>query len=94
LKLGGEERKGGRKRGNVSPVIWQINKLSPIPSGARNVARCFSTASMKMTSMSWIVRNISMKRPWTVEVPAPRDTETRSGPGKSPVRFVSVVFGN
>ncbi len=93
MKLGRKERKGGRK-GGVSPVIWQINKLSPIPSGARNVARCFSTASMKMTSMSWIVRNISMKRPWTVEVPAPRETETRSGPGKSAVRFVSVVFGN
>jgi hypothetical protein len=48
---------------------------------------------MKMTSTSWIVRNISMKRPWAVEVPAPRDTETRSGPGKSAVRFVSVFLG-
>lgn len=34
-----------------------------------------------------------MKRPWAVEVPAPRDTETRSGPGKSAVRFVSVFLG-
>jgi len=31
---------------------------------------------------SWIVRNISMKRPCTIDVPAPRETSTTRGPGK------------
>jgi len=50
--------------------------------GARNVARCFSTANMKITSKNWIVRNISMNNPCTIEVPAPKETLTSKGPGK------------
>lgn len=71
----------GKERWNV-PVIWHTNSVIPIPMGARNVALCFSTANIKMTTKNWIVRNISMKSPWTIEVPAPKETLTSKGPGK------------
>ena len=59
-----------------------MNSDSPIPIGAIKVPLCFSAASMKIVKTSCAVRNISMKRPRTTEVPADRFVRTRSGPGK------------
>ena len=39
-----------------------------MPSGARKVARCFSTANMKIVKTSRDVRNISIKSPWDLLV--------------------------
>ena len=50
-------------------------------TGAMNVALCFSAASMKMVRMSRKVRNISMNRPRTTEVPGLNVVRTESGPG-------------
>jgi hypothetical protein len=52
-----------------------------MPMGARNVALCFSAASMKMVRISKKVRNISMNRPRTTEVSGLNDVRTESGPG-------------
>jgi len=41
----------------------------------------FSTASMRMVMTRRAVRNISMKRPWTIDVPWPRVVATLRGPG-------------
>ena len=46
-----------------SPYKCAINKLKPIPTGATNVALCFSAASIMIVSTSMMVTNISMKRP-------------------------------
>jgi len=61
-----------------------MNSVIPIPTGARNVALCFSTANRKITIKNWVVRNISMNRPCTTDVPASRPKLTSRGPGKRP----------
>jgi hypothetical protein len=66
----------------ATPVSSAINREIPIPTGARNVLLCFSAASIKIVKTSWKVRNISIKRPCTTEVPPPRVVETLRGPGK------------
>ena len=53
----------------------------PIPNGARYVARCFSTASMRITKTSCAVRNTSIKSPCEIDVPPPRTVSTAMGPG-------------
>ena len=60
-----------------------MNNDKPMPTGAINVALCFSAASMKMVKTSSAVRNISMKRPRVTEVPILSAVRTSSGPGNS-----------
>lgn len=43
-----------------------------MPIGARKVSLDFSTASIRTTKTRIEVRNISMKRPWAIDVPAAR----------------------
>ncbi|KAB8338840.1 hypothetical protein FH972_021784 [Carpinus fangiana] len=50
--------------------------------GAMKVALCFSAAIMKMANTSSAVKNISMKRPRTIEVPPPSAVSTAISPGK------------
>lgn len=67
---------------SVVPISSVTKKVSPMPTGARYVDLCLTTASMMMTRTSCAVRNISMKRPWAMEVPPPRRVLQFSGPGK------------
>jgi hypothetical protein len=60
-----------------------MKRARPMPTGARNVALCFSAASMKMTKTSSAVRNISIKTPWVIVVWPVRVVFTFKGPGKS-----------
>jgi hypothetical protein len=55
-----------------------------MPIGARNVALCFSAASMKMQKMSSNVKNISMNRPRTTDVFVANLVRTARGPGNRP----------
>jgi len=50
--------------------------------GAMNVPLCFSVVSIKIVKTSSAVRNISMNRPWVIDVPPPRVVCTFRGPGK------------
>ena len=54
---------------------------SPMPTGATKVALLFSAASMKIVNTSIVVKNISMKTPCAMDVPAPKDVRTLSWPG-------------
>lgn len=47
-----------------------------MPTGAMNVARCFSAASIIIVKTSSAVQRASMKRPWAVEVPTARVVRT------------------
>ena len=68
---------------NVSPSPrLRSRRATHIPTGAIKVALCFSAASMKMVNTSCMVRNISMKRPWAVFVPADKVVCTAKSPGK------------
>ena len=58
-----------------------MNMANPMPTGARNVARCFSLASMMIAKTSMAVQTASMKRPWTVEAPDMRAALTVMGVG-------------
>ena len=58
-----------------------MKRDSPIPIGARNVALCFSAASMKIVKISSAVRSISMNSPRVIDVPSLRVVRTASGPG-------------
>ena len=58
------------------------NRAKPIPMGARAGVLFFSAARRRMAMTSSNVKIISMKRPWTTEVPPPRDVCTEKGPGK------------
>ena len=53
-----------------------------MPIGARNVALCFSAASMNMVKTRSEVRNISRKTPCAAETPEPSVVDTLSGPGR------------
>lgn len=64
-----------------TPVSSAMRRESPMHIGAMNVALCFSAASMKMVKTNPAVKDISMKRPWTTDVPAPRFVVTVRGPG-------------
>jgi hypothetical protein len=80
-----------RKKSDVETCIWfrngytppssAMNKLKPMPIGARNVPLCFSAASMKIVKTSCAVRNISMKRPRVTDVPGTSVVRTSMGPG-------------
>lgn len=75
-------------RESVSSLCWMSvgvsdlpqssarKKERPIPTGARNVALCFTTASMIITNTSWAVKNISMNKPWDMDVPPPKVVST------------------
>lgn len=65
------------------PVSSAMKSESPIPIGAMKVPLCFSVANIKIVKVSWAVRNISINRPWMIEVPAPNFVCTAEGPGKS-----------
>jgi hypothetical protein len=69
------------REGICVPASSVKKNAVPIPSGARYVARCFSTASMRITNTSCAVRNTSMNRPWEMDVPPPRTVSTAMGPG-------------
>lgn len=63
----------------------QMNRASPIPTGATAVARCFSIASMKMIKTNSAVRNASMKRPRTTDVSSARPVvAAMPSPGRRP----------
>jgi hypothetical protein len=55
-----------------------------MPIGAMGVALCFSAASINTTKTSCIVRNISIKRPWTIDVSLLRVVVAKIGPGERP----------
>jgi hypothetical protein len=55
---------------------------SPIPMGAMKVPLCFSVANIKIVNTNWALKNISMKRPCTVEVPPANPVLNVTGPGK------------
>lgn len=59
-----------------------MNRARPIPIGAINVPLCFSAASMKIVKTNSAVRNISIKRPRTIDVPPPKLVVKVMGPGK------------
>lgn len=61
-----------------TPQSSETKSARPMPMGARNVALCFSAASMKITKTSSAVRNISRNRPWAVLVLPPRVVETEA----------------
>lgn len=63
------------------PIISVTKKARPIPTGARYVDLCLTTASIMMTSTNCAVRNISMKRPCEIDVPPLRRVLQFSGPG-------------
>ena len=65
---------------------------NPIPIGAIKVPLCFSAASMKIVKTSSAVKNISMNRPWTIEVPPPRFVRTVRGPGKRAEQMAAAVI--
>ena len=54
-----------------------------MPTGAMNVALCFSAASIKMVKTSSAVKNISMKSPCVTVVPPPKAVRTFKGPGNN-----------
>lgn len=64
-----------------TPTISATNNAMPIPTGARNVALCFSAASMKTVKTSKEVRNISRKTPRAGDIPALNVVLTDKGPG-------------
>jgi hypothetical protein len=68
--------------GSNAPQSSQRKNVRPIPTGARKVDLCLTTASIIITKTSCAVRNISMKSPWDVDVPPPRVVATLRGPGK------------
>jgi len=74
------------------PVNSAMKSESPIPIGAMNVPLCFSAASIKIVNTSCAVRNISMKRPWTTEVPPPSVVRTVKGPGNKPAQTPAAVI--
>jgi hypothetical protein len=59
-----------------------MKRDNPMPMGARKVPLCFSAASMRMVKTNMAVRNISMNRPLTTEVPPPRVVDTFIALGK------------
>jgi hypothetical protein len=56
-------------------------KAQADPTGAMNVALCFSLPSRKIVKMSSNVRSASMNRPWSSEAPPARVVRTLSGVG-------------
>ena len=94
---GGAERASGIKRASGEIHAWLVsnvnswtqniphnsatNRANPIPTGAMNVARDFSAASIKMTKTNNEVRNISIKTPCVIEVPLVNFVTTATGPG-------------
>ena len=58
-----------------------MKRASPMPMGARNVVLDFSTASMSTVTVSMAVRNISMNRPWAIDVPFESVVTTSIAPG-------------
>ena len=64
------------------PVSSAMKSDDPIPTGAMKVALCFSAAGIKIVKTSCAVRNLSMKRPRTIEVPPLSDVRMTSGAGK------------
>lgn len=69
-----------------------MNRERPIPTGAMNVPLCFSAANIKIVKTSCAVRNISMKRPWTTDVPPPRLVLIVDGPGNSAEQIAAAVI--
>ena len=76
----------------TKPLSSAMNKDRPMPTGAMNVALCFSAASMKIVKTSWAVRNISMKRPRVMEVPILSAVRTSRGPGNSTLTTAAAVM--
>lgn len=66
---------------NDEPTNSQRKKARPIPTGAKYVDLCFTTANMIMTKTSCAVKNISIKRPCEIEAPPPNRVEKFAGPG-------------
>jgi hypothetical protein len=60
---------GKADKGKV-PASSATNRAKPIPTGATNVALCFSTASIRIVNTTIVVKNISMNMPWVMDVPA------------------------
>lgn len=56
--------------------------MIPIPTGAKNVARCFSTARKRTERIKAQVVKHSINNPWPRFVPAPRAGVTARGPGR------------
>ncbi|MBW0515583.1 hypothetical protein O181_055298 [Austropuccinia psidii MF-1] len=69
--------------------MWQANKVSAIPSGARWVARCFSAAKNSTERSRAQVARASINSPWAWVVPAPRRGVTASVPGKSACTYAN-----
>jgi hypothetical protein len=61
-----------------------MNKGSLIPRAARDVAGCFSTASIKIVSINYPINIISRNRTCHVEVSPPSVVATVRGPGRRP----------
>lgn len=70
-----------KKEGDI-PINSATKKARPIPTGARYVDLCLTTASMMITITSWAVRNISMKSPCEMDAPPPSLVAQLSEPGK------------
>ena len=56
-----------------------MNKASPMPIDAMNVALDFSAANIKMVKSSSTVRMASMNKPWAIEVPPLKVVSTSRG---------------
>jgi hypothetical protein len=67
-----------------SPSKCPANRANPIPRGARKVARCFSTASIKIVRINWAVNIISINRPCHFDVSLPSVVATVKDPGNRP----------
>jgi hypothetical protein len=57
-----KNRRGIGGQGDI-PQSSVKKKVKPMPTGAKKVDLCLTTASMIMTKTNWAVRNISIKRP-------------------------------
>lgn len=58
-----------------------MKPVNPTPRGARNVALCLTQPSIMYVKTNIAVRNISMKKPWTMVVSALSLVPTLRGPG-------------
>lgn len=69
----------------ATPINSATKSESPIPTGATKVTLVFSAANMRMVNTSSIVKNISRKSPWAIEVPgASAQLKSTVSPGRRP----------
>jgi hypothetical protein len=69
---------------NLVPARCAMKTEIPMPTGARKVARCFSTARKYTVNTNCAVRNISKNNPWATLISCPRLLVTWRGPGRRP----------